>query len=310
MNLLETMRIFARVVERGSISAAARDLGLGQPAVSERIERLEKFVGCRLLSRSSRAFKCTPEGQLFYERCRSILHITAEAISEISGDSQSFSGTTRIAAPHCFGDIMLPGIATVLRSRFPQMDLELVLNDRAVDLVTEGVDISFRLGELGQGAFIAYPLGQIRRKLVASRRYVEQHGSVLTPAELVAHPFIEGRDSNGTSQLPLVSETGGVENIPVRTIIRASCWRPAFELVMAGLGVGVIEEYVHPEALADGRLVTLLPEFEVQPMDLNLLIQAQRPVSQRVRTIVSLLRSTVPRMLDDSLDRVPLRTDV
>jgi DNA-binding transcriptional LysR family regulator len=309
MNLLETMRIYVRVVERGSISAAARDLGLGQPAVSERIERLEKFVGCRLLSRSARAFKCTPEGQIFYERCRSILRIASEAISEISGDAQSLSRTTHIAAPNCFGDIVLPGIAAVLRSHFPQMDLNLVLNDRAVDLVTEGVDISFRLGPLGHGAFIAYPLGRVRRRLVASRRYVEQHGFIPTPAELVAHPFIDGRDSNGTGQLPLVNETGGVENVPVRTVIRASRWRPAFELVMAGLGVGVIEEYVCPEALADGRLVTLLPEFEVQPMDLNLLIQAQRPVPQRVRTIVSLLRNTVPRMLDGGLDNDPLRAD-
>lgn len=310
MNLLEAMRIYARVVERGSISAAARDLGLGQPAVSERIERLEKFVGCRLLSRTSRAFKCTLEGQIFYERCKSILRSTSEAISEVSGDGQSFSGTTRIAAPNCFGDIVLPGIAAVLRSHFPQMCLDLVLNDRAVDLVTEGVDLSFRLGQLGQGAFIAYPLGRVRRRLVASRHYVEQYGSVLTPAELVAHPFIEGKDSNGMSQLPLVNEAGVVENVPVRTIIRTSRWRPAFELVMSGLGVGVIEEYVYPDALADGRLVALLPEFEAQPLDLNLVIQAQRPVSQRVRTMVSLLRSTVPRMLDGSLDNAPLPTEV
>lgn len=309
MNLLESMRIYARVVERGSISAAARDLGLGQPAVSERIERLEKFVGCRLLSRSSRAFQCTPEGQIFYERCRSILRVTSEAIAEISGDGQLFSGTTRIAAPNCFGDIVLPGIAAVLRARFPQMDLNLILNNRPVDLVTEGVDISFRLGQLGHGAFIAYPLGQVRRRLVASRRYVEQHGNVATPADLIAHPFIEGMDNNGSGQLPLVNETGVVENVPVRTIIKASHWRPAFELVLAGLGVGVIEEYVCPEALADDRLVVLLPEFAVQPMDLNLLIQAQRPVSQRVRTVVSLLRSAVPRLLDGSFDEGSHPTD-
>lgn len=116
MNLIESMRIYVRVVERASLSDAARDLGIGQPTVSERIERLEKFVGCRLLLRSARAFKCTPEGQTFYERSKAILQAASEAISEISGDRLLTNCTTRIAAPHCFGEIVLPHLIQYLRT--------------------------------------------------------------------------------------------------------------------------------------------------------------------------------------------------
>lgn len=108
MNLLEAMRIYVRVVERESISSAARDLNIGQPAASERIERLEKYLGCRLLLRSARAFKCTPEGVTFYERSKRILSAVEQTIADVSNDEQALRGTVRIAAPHCFGETVVP----------------------------------------------------------------------------------------------------------------------------------------------------------------------------------------------------------
>lgn len=167
VNLLEAMRIYVRVVERGSISGAARDLDIGQPAVSERIERLEKYLGCRLLLRNARAFKCTPEGIIFHERSKAVLGAVEQAVAEVSNDEQAMKGAIRIAAPHCFGETLLPEGVKRIRESFPRIDIELVLNDKVTDLVTEGVDISFRLGQLGDGAYIAWPLGDIERVLVA-----------------------------------------------------------------------------------------------------------------------------------------------
>src|SRR5258708_28321639 len=183
MNLLEAMRIYVRVVERESISGAARDLNIGQPATSERIERLEKYLGCRLLLRSARAFNCTPEGVTFYERSKAILLAVEQAVAEVSNDEQDLKGTIRIAAPHCFGETVVREALTLVRAAYPQLDLELVLNDRIVDLVTEGVDISFRLGQLGEGAFIARQLGQVGRVLVAAPGYLSQHGPITEPSE-------------------------------------------------------------------------------------------------------------------------------
>ncbi|CAN7305365.1 LysR family transcriptional regulator [Caballeronia sp. LjRoot34] len=298
MNLLEAMRIYVRVVERGSISSAARDLNIGQPAASERIERLEKYLGCRLLLRSARAFNCTPEGAIFYERSKRILHAVEQAVAEVSNDEQDLKGTIRIAAPHCFGETIVPEALALVHATYPQLALELVLNDRIVDLVTEGVDISFRLGQLGEGAFIARHLGQVGRVLVAAPGYLGQHGPINEPSDLVKHPFIRVQNMFGTGQLSLRHPDTVVESVPVHTAIKTSHWRPVYEMVMSGVGIGVLEEPACVDALAAGRLVRILPQFEVLPLDLNVLIQAQRPVPPRVRMIVTMLKNCTPEILE------------
>ncbi|SAK62689.1 LysR family transcriptional regulator [Caballeronia ptereochthonis] len=300
MNLIESMRVFVRAVERASISDAARDLGIGQSTASERVERLEKFVGCRLLLRSARTFKCTPEGQAFYKRSKTILLAASEAISEVSGDRQRTNGTTRIAAPYCFGEIVLPDLVQYLRTNFPQIGLSLILSDKVVDLVAEGVDIAFRIGSLGGGGFIAYPLGKVKRRLVASCAYLKRHESVATLSDLAAHSFIGVNGVFSTGQITLIGDAGIVESVLVRSEITASHWRPAYELIRMGIGIGVLEQHACAEALATGQFAELLPGFQIPALDLNLLIQAQRPVPQRVRTIVSILMSTVPKLLGEN----------
>jgi DNA-binding transcriptional LysR family regulator len=290
MNLLEAMRIYVRVVERGSISSAARDLDIGQPAASERIERLEKYLGCRLLLRSARAFNCTPDGVIFYERCKRILHAVEQAVAEVSNDEQAVRGTIRIAAPHCFGETVVPEALALVREAYPQLDLELVLNDRIVDLVTEGVDISFRLGQLGEGAFIACQLRQVGRFLVAAPAYLDRHGPIAEPSDLVKHAFIRVQGMFGTEQLPLRHVATVVESAPIHTAIKTSHWRPMYEMIVSGVGIGVLEEPACVDALAEGRLVRILPHFEVLPFDLNVLVQAQRPVPPRVRQVVTMLK--------------------
>ncbi|CAG4904578.1 LysR family transcriptional regulator [Paraburkholderia gardini] len=297
MNLLEAMRIYVRVVERGSISSAARDLNIGQPAASERIERLEKHLGCRLLLRSARAFNCTPEGVTFYEHSRKILGAVEQAIAAVSNDEQILKGTIRIAAPHCFGETVVPEALTRVRAAWPELNLELVLNDRIVDLVTEGVDISFRLGQLGEGAFVARQLGQVGRILVAAPGYLSQHGPVAGPGDLVSHPFIRVQGMFGTDQLPLRHLASVVESAPIHTAIKTSHWRPMYEMILSGVGIGVLEEPACVDALAEGRLVRILPQFDVRPFELNVLTQAQRPVPPRVRMVVTMLKTCIPEIV-------------
>jgi DNA-binding transcriptional LysR family regulator len=297
MNLLEAMRIYVRVVERGSISSAARDLNIGQPAVSERIERLEKYLGCRLLLRSARAFNCTPEGLSFYERSKKILCAVEQAIAEVSNDEQELRGTIRIAAPHCFGETVVPEALKLVHVTYPHLELDLVLNERVVDLVTEGVDISFRLGQLGEGAFIACKLGQVGRMLVAAPKYLEEHGPISEPCDLVKHSFIRVQGMFGSEQLPLKHVDNVVESTPIRSVVKTSHWRPMYEMITAGVGIGVFEEPACVDALSDGRLIRILPQFNVPAFDLNVLFQAQRPIPPRVRMIVALLKRCTPDIL-------------
>lgn len=169
MDYLAAMRIYVRVVERGSMSAAARDLGIGQPAVSERIERLEAHLGMQLLRRNTRSISVTDVGALFYERSKLAIEAADDALAGARED-MPLRGTLRIAAPHGVGEVVLSPILLSLRDRHPQLKIDLVLNDRIVDPVTEGVDISLRLGDHGEGSYVARRLGHVRRTLVASPR--------------------------------------------------------------------------------------------------------------------------------------------
>lgn len=297
MNLLEAMRIYVRAVERGSISSAARDLNIGQPAASERIERLEKYLGCRLLLRNARAFKCTREGEIFYERSKKILSAAEQAIAEIQHDGQIIKGAIRIGAPHCFGEVIIPGALGLVRNAHPQLNIDLLLSERIVDVVTEGVDIAFCLGSVGEGAFFAFGLGQVERVLVASPHYLAQHASIAEPSDLVNHPFIRLKGTFDTNQLPLVAPASTRESVAICTAITTNHWRAMYRMIKEGLGIGVVESFACVEAISSGKLVRLLPRYGVPLLELYLLTHAQRPIPARVRMVVDIMKECVPELL-------------
>lgn len=297
MNLLEAMRIYVRAVERGGISSAARDLNIGQPAASERIERLEKYLGCRLLLRNARTFKCTPEGEIFYERSKKILSAAEQAIAEVSSDGQVLKGAIRIGAPHCFGEVILPEALKLVRAAYPQLNIDLALSDKIVDLVSEGVDISFRQGPVGDGSFFAFRLGQVERILVAAPDYLSQHDPIEEPSDLIKHPFIRLKGTFGADQLPLMDASTTRESVAIHTAITTNHWKPMYRMITEGLGIGVVEAFACVDALANGRLVHLLPPYRIPAQELHVLTRAQRPIPARVRMVINIMKKCVPELL-------------
>ncbi len=297
MDLLAAMRVYVRVVERGSMSAAARDLGVGQPAISERIDRLEAYLGVCLLRRNTRKISVTDVGTAFYERSKEVLEAADGALAVAAGD-QPLRGTLRIAAPHGVGEVVLPPILLRLRERHPQLKIELVLNDRIVDPVTEGVDISLRLGDCGSGSFVARRLGRVRRILVAAPIYLDRHGTPESPNDLVDHPFLRVSGLFNDGRLPLVSADQQTELAPINIALSMSHWRPLHAMLLDGAGIGVLQEPVCTEELAGGRLTQLLPGFVVPGFDVNALYPAIRPVPPRIRAILSLLEEQPPAFLN------------
>lgn len=314
MNLLEAMRIYILAVERGSISGAARDANIGQPAASERIERLEKYLGCRLLLRNARSFKCTPEGEVFYARSKKILAAAEQAVAEVRSDGHTPTGTIRIGAPHCFGEVLLPSALGFVRDAYPQLDIDLALNDRIVELYTDGVDISFRQGPVGDGAFHAFHLGHVERVLVASPDYLAEHAPVMDPSDLTGHAFIRIKSMFVTGHLPLADKSANLDNVAIHTAITTNHWRAMYQMIRNGMGIGAVEAFACVDALASGELVPLLPQYCVPPQEMHLLIRSQRPIPTRVQTVVEIMKQCVPdllrtRTVNNHPDREPYRAE-
>ncbi|VVE76998.1 LysR family transcriptional regulator [Pandoraea sputorum] len=297
MNLLEAMRVYVRVVERTSLSGAARDLGIGQSAVSERIERLEQFLGCRLLQRNTRVVKCTPEGAAFYTSSKQVLEAATRAVSEISLGTAQTWGQMRIASPHCLGEEVIPEAIRHLRDICPSMSIDLVLEDRPLDLISEGVDLSFRLGRLTEGSFIACKLGQVQRMLVAAPAYLARARSIQGSDDLVAHPFIRIKGDFDNETLPLKDSWGRESTTPIQTAMTVSHWRPMYDMLRGAVGIGVVKVPVCIDALKDGSLVPVLCGYVVPPLDLHLLIQSKHPFPPRIRIAVDEIRRCVPEIL-------------
>ncbi|MBR8348307.1 LysR family transcriptional regulator [Burkholderia ambifaria] len=302
MDLLAAMRIFVRVVERGNLSRAAKDLGLGQPTVSDRVDRLERFLGVKLLLRNTRAVSCTDEGILFYQRSKIVLDAADEARAVVTLGNNIVRGRIRIAAPHGFGEVVLPEILAVIREHHPQLHIDLVLNDEITDPVTEGVDISLRLGQIGDGNFVARRLGHVRRVLVASPRYIEKHGLPEEPTDIVGHSFIRVTGLFNDGQLRLMSPSKSVRPTPINVVVSTSHWRPVYELLLNGAGIGVLQEHVCIDALESGRLVRLLPEYTVPGFDLHALLPVTRPVPSKTQVVMKIIGDYLPKVMARTAD--------
>ncbi|MBR8252697.1 LysR family transcriptional regulator [Burkholderia ambifaria] len=302
MDLLAAMRIFVRVVERGNLSRAAKDLGLGQPTVSDRVDRLERFLGVKLLLRNTRAVSCTDEGILFYQRSKIVLDAADEARAVVTLGNNIVRGRIRIAAPHGFGEVVLPEILAVIREHHPQLHIDLVLNDEITDPVTEGVDISLRLGQIGDGNFVARRLGYVRRVLVASPLYIEKHGLPEEPTDIVGHPFIRVTGLFNDGQLRLMSSSKSVRPTPINVVISTSHWRPVYELLLNGAGIGVLQEHVCIDALESGRLVRLLPDYTVPGFDLHALLPVTRPVPSKTQVVMKIIEEYLPKVMARTAD--------
>ncbi len=298
MNLFEAMRVYVRVVEREGISRAARDLDLGQPAVSERIDRLEQHLGCRLLMRSTRAFKCTSEGEIFYEWSKKALDAVERAVAEVSQNKQLLKGLVRIAAPHCLGDAVLPKVMTRIHEFHPDLNIDLVLNDNAIDLVTEGVDIAFRIGRLSEGSFVACPLGHLEQVLVASPGLLARMASIRDASDLVQLPFLRVKGSFDNAEITLLDDKGRASVASVQSLMTTSHWRPMYEMILAGAGMGVVLQVACADELQSGRLVRVLPSLALPQVELNMLTLAQRPSLPRIRMLTDLLKTLVPEILN------------
>jgi DNA-binding transcriptional LysR family regulator len=200
MDRLAALEIFVQVVDTGSFSAVARRQRIGQPAISKAVVQLEQWLGVSLLLRSTRSVVPTEAGHIFYERAKRMVEEAGEAVMAAQGSANGLSGKLRVSASICFGRLhVIPSLSAFL-AEHPDLELELVLDDRYVDLVNEGVDVALRTGPMPNSNMTGRRIAEGRRMVVATPAYLRRHGIPASPEELTSHQAIilargGGRDS-------------------------------------------------------------------------------------------------------------------
>lgn len=280
MDTLRAMRIFVRTVELGSLSSAAREFGTTQPTVSKLLAQLERQVSARLFERSTRGLAATEQGQRFYLDARLVLEQFDAAVSGIQGMTGQASGFLRINAPVALGQFRINAMVQQFLAEHPAMEVELILNDRFVNLVEEGVDVAFRLGGALPPDAIGRHLATVPRFLVAAPAYLERRGRPESPSDLAAHDFVRFAWTPGNS-LVLVRE-GEQVRIAAPSRFRVNNALAIREALLLGSGLGVCPEWLVGDLLDSGELVRVLEGWSAAHQDLYLLYPSR--LYQPVRT--------------------------
>jgi len=294
MNPYEDMRIFAQVLEAGSFTAAADRLGMSKQSVSRRLMQLEERLGVRLLNRSTRRLDATPLGQHYYQSALRLLGEVQQVEHDISGQAQALRGTLRLSAPLSFAMSHLGCLLTEFLQLHPQVDVEVDLSDRAVDLIGEGYDLALRIGALEDSSLIARRIASVERLYCASPAYLQARGVPLKPEDLAGHDCLPYGHSR---QVQWQFRQGGkAQAIQVTGRMRANNGELLRDAAIAGMGVTYLPTFIVGQALADGRLVNVLEEWTPPALQLSAVYPQHRQVARPVQGFVSFLRERLVQL--------------
>ncbi|MER5031242.1 LysR family transcriptional regulator [Pantoea anthophila] len=286
-NKLNAIQTFIRVAEAGSFSAAARQNGMKQSAVSQQIAALEEALGVVLLHRTTRSMALTEQGQRYLQQVRHLLNAMDELEQQLRPDSQPLSGRVHIQLPSGIGQRLMPSLIAFQQAH-PALQLTLALEDRLSDLIAEGVDLAIRLSESPPATLAARVLTTVETVLVASPDWIARHGTLQTPAELAHHPHVRFSGVSPDAPLQLLSATERI-SVPVKSVFRANNSDALRQALEAGLGIGGLQTLIGAEALASGRLVRLLPDWRLPDRYLYAIFPDARFIPHRVRALVARL---------------------
>jgi DNA-binding transcriptional LysR family regulator len=271
------MRSFVRVAERGSLSAVARELGVGQSTITRHLHELEETVGVPLLSRTTRRVTLTDEGSRYYANCVQILRLIEQAGDEARGTRGAAGGMIRISCTAAFGILHITRLVFAFQDRYPDIAVDLNLTDERIDLVREGVDIALRLAPLADSSMKLRALGHSHRLLVAAPSYLARHGTPRAPQDLVAP---DGQHH----EVPFVGRFRTNHGLAVR------------EAVLAGRGIAAAHAWLVDDLITESRLTVILPEHRLPSVPLNMLIVPERAGIARVRLVIDHLAETIMRL--------------
>ncbi len=286
MDRFDEMQTFVRVVDSGGISAAAEKMAVAKSAVSRRLQELENRLGVELLRRTTRRIALTEEGRQFYERCVRILDEVAEVENSLINEQQQVQGLVRMALP-----LSLPlwPILGEFLQRHPGVRFDLDLEDRYIDILREGMDLTIRIGQLDDSSLVARRLAPIRVVLCASPAYLKRYGEPQTPEQLSEHIGLSYANLAEQRQWTF-TDAAGKEHVARPEIrMRANNGDILLQAALDGMGLAVMPLFICYRELADGRLRTLLPDYATEESAAYALYPSRRHLPQRVRLLIDFL---------------------
>lgn len=292
MDRLTSMAVFVRVVEKGSFVAAAEEMAISPTMVGKHIRALEQRLNAPLLNRTTRRQGLTEAGRVFYERCRRLLADADAAEASARALLSSPSGLLRISAPVTFGNRVLTPILTEFLQRHPEVEAEVVLSDRKVDLIEEGYEAAFRIGPVADDGLVARALPDYRMTLAASPDYLAQHGEPTRPEQLSAHCCFGFSQWDGNHFWRLLGPPGEI-SVPVRPRLRMDSGEGVRRAALADFGIALHATLLLDEDIAAGRLVRELPEYSPLPRPMHLVYLPERRQSAKLEAFIAL---TVARL--------------
>ncbi|MDR6293452.1 DNA-binding transcriptional LysR family regulator [Inquilinus ginsengisoli] len=290
MNRLAAMEAFIRVVDAGSFSGAARQLCVGQPAVSKTIAQLEDRLGVRLLLRSTHRLTPTDAGRTFYQRAKRAIEEADEAEHAARGAAATLSGRLRVCGAVTFARLHVIPRLSLFLAEHPALDVDVVLDDRQIDMIEAGVDLALRMGRLDDSTLTARRIGQCRRCVIGTPAYFKAAGVPQAPVDLAAHQAVI-HDQPGAGAA-WTFRRGSVErSVTLRGRLRANAAEGVREGVLGGLGLAIASEWMFAPELASGAVVPVMQDWSLPPLDLWAVFPSGRQASAKARAFADFVEA-------------------
>lgn len=290
---IELMQTFVRIVEAGSLSAAALQMGATQPTVSRRLQALERSLGLRLLQRSTHAMKLTEEGERCFARAKELLGNWDEFEADLRGSMEVPEGTLRVVVPHAIGQQELVVQLAEYLQRHPRVSVEWLLHDRAPEFITDGVDCAIHVGPVEDPSVVALKIAEIPRIVVASPALLAQTPLPQQPADLAPLPWLALRTFY-RNDITLIHTQGEQRSLALQPRMSTDSLFALRNAALLGLGVGVVSAWAVTDDVAQGKLIHLLPEWHAAPLPIYLLYPYAHYYPAKLRRFVDIMRAALP----------------
>ncbi len=288
MDTIDGMRTFVAVVSEGSFSRAAGRLKMSPQLVSKYVAQLESRLGARLLNRSTRRLSVTEVGQAYFERCQDVLADIDEMESAVGDAAAAARGTLRINAPMTFGTMHLSAAIAEYQGTQPDVSIDLTLDDRVVDIVSEGYDIAIRIGRLRESSLVARKLAPVRLVVCASPGYLEERGVPQSPPDLAEHECLQYTLSSDSGRWRFLDDARA-HDVQVHGHFSANNGDAIRLAALAGRGIALQPTFIVGDDIRAGRLQLVLKDYEVEPMGVYAVYAHRKYLSGKVRTFVDFL---------------------